>query len=230
MKARIRVTENASNKHDYYDFRVQRNISMPNRLQRLLYTAGIFAPYLFLAAVFNAAARACVNIDIGVAVPRLLYLSIVSGIMSLSGIERAVVLVALALLIYHCLFLWTALNRFTVMDFRAENVPSESDNGPGVFLCTYLLPVASWALDLFVKGIQYLPLILIAGILMFFYFAHSNEVPVSPAYMLLRYHFHTVTSKSGKTYTLMSRRKHYRNSGQIRRVIRLFDNLLIDVT
>ena len=187
---------------------------MPNKLQRLLYTAGIFAPYLFLAAVFNAAARACVNIDIGVAVPRLLYLSIVSGIMSLSGIERAVVLVALALLIYHCLFLWTALNRFTVMDFRAEKVPSESDNSPGVFLCTYLLPVASWALDLLVKGIQYLTLILIAGILMFFYFAH----------------FHTVTSKSGKTYTLMSRRKHYRNSGQIRRVIRLFDNLLIDVT
>ena len=203
---------------------------MPNRFQRLLYTAGIFAPYLFLAAVFNAAARACVNSDIGVAVPRLLLAAVTSVIENISVAEMAVILVALVLLIYHCSFLWIVLKRFTVMDFRAEDVPRENDNSLPLLGVTYFLPFVFWILNYFVKGIQYLPLILIAGILVFFYFAHSNEVPVSPAYMLLRYHFHTVTSKSGKTYTLMSRRKHYRNSGQIRRVIRLFDNLLIDVT
>ena len=203
---------------------------MPNRLQRLLYTAGIFAPYLLLAVIFNAAARACVSIDIGVAVPWLLLAAITSVIANISAAEMTVILVAMALLIYHGIFLMLALNRFTIMDFRAEDVPRENDNSLSLLGVTYFLPLVFWILDYFVKGIQYLPLILIAGILMFFYFAHSNEVPVSPAYMLLRHHFHTVTSKSGKTFTLMSRRKHYRNSSQVRRVIRLFDNLLIDVT
>ena len=203
---------------------------MPNKLQRLLYTAGIFAPYLLLAAVFNAAARACVNIDTGVALLRLLRVAITSVIANISGAERSVLLAAIALLIYHGIFLMLVLNRFTIMDFRAEDVPRENDNGLPLLGVTYFLPFVFWLLDYCVKGIQYLPLILIAGILMFFYFAHSNEVPVSPVYMLLGYHFHTVTSKSGKDFILMSKKKHYRNSGQIKRVIRLFDNLLIDVT
>ena len=171
---------------------------MINRLQRLLYTAGILAPYLVIAAIFSAANRTKVIGNTGTLSIQLFYIAITSVMANLSGAEKTVILVAIVLLIYHCVFLRIILKKLSGMDFQTEDVPMENDNTLIALSFTYLLPVISWVRDSFVKGIQYLPLILTAGILTFLYSVHSNEVPGSPIYTLFGYHFHIVTSKSKK--------------------------------
>ena len=97
----------------------------------------------------------------------------------------------------------------------------------------YLLPVIEWIVT---KGIFDIDerangyFLLVTGVIAVVVSLIVNKSYGSPVYMMAGYHFHTVQTENSKTYILMSRKKHFRNKNQVRRVNRLFEDFLIDAT
>ena len=119
------------------------------------------------------------------------------------------------------------------MDFFPEATPEENDDFAKGLGVTYFLPIIEWIIT---KGIYNVDerisgyFLLAIGVIAVLISLIVNKSYGSPVYMLAGYHFHTVGTEASKTYILMSKKKHFRNKNQVRRVVRLFEDFLIDVT
>ena len=141
--------------------------------------------------------------------------------------------VSIIILIYHWQFIKAAIKKIAPMDFFPESTPEENDDFAKGLGAAYFFPLIEWIVtenifdvDEWVSGC----FLLVIGICAVIVSLVANKSYGSPVYMLSGYHFHTIQTENSKTYVLMSKKKHFRNKEQVHRVIRLFEDLLIDVT
>ncbi|MCI8504993.1 MAG: hypothetical protein HFI67_02245 [Lachnospiraceae bacterium] len=178
---------------------------MNSKFQKFLYTYGIVSPLIVIAISFYwYKSKVILNWQIIVL--------IISG----------------GFFIYHWHFIKIVTKKLPLMDFRASETPEENDSFAWGFLGTYFAPIIEWLLDFVPAKLPEIPYSLLIAIIAFWVALTSNKTYGSPIYFIRGYHFHYVKSESGKTFVLMSKKKHYRSEKQIKRIIRLFENLLID--
>ena len=126
-----------------------------------------------------------------------------------------------------------SLRNLSRMDFHASSTPEEKDEFALGLGAAYLLPIIEWIVteNIFDNDEQISMWFLLAiGIIAFFICLFANKSYGSPVYWLMGYHFHNVQFEGGKPYVLMSKTRSFRNKRQIKRVIRLFEDFLIDVS
>lgn len=175
-------------------------------LQKVLYAYGITSP-LIIAAMLLSWYKSNV----------ILYWQII--VLTISGLA----------LIYHWFFITIVTKKLSKEDFRATGTPEEKDSFAWSFLATYVAPIIELSLSFSSINLPKFPYSLFLAAIAFVVALVSNQAYGSPIYLIQGYHFHTVESESGKNFVLMSKRKNYRNSKQLRTVIVLFENLLIEV-
>lgn len=182
---------------------------MINAFQRFLYILGTISPYGIIT-----------SICFGVRVAHSLYILII-------------LILSVLLLIYHIFFLRLSFNNLPCMDFYANEAPKENDEFAKGFGFVYLIPIIEWILTKNVFDVSERSsgwFLLIIGCFAFLISLFSNKSYGSPVYLIMGYHFHTIQADGSKSYVLMSRVKHFRNKKQVRRTIRLFEDLLIDAS
>lgn len=214
---------------------------MINTFQRLLYIFGTISPYAIITSIcyggrisYSVYAK-CIDesneINVN-AVPTKCQ-KIYAIISAVPGYVWIIIAVSAILLIYHIIFLKFSLNNLTQMDFHANKSPEENDGFAKGLGFVYLLPIIEWILTEKIFNVSEQAsgcFLFIIGIIAFFVSLFANKSYGSPVYWIMGYHFHTIQADKSKSYILMSRKKHFRNKDQVKRTIRLFEDLLIDVS
>ena len=214
---------------------------MLNIFQRLLYILGTISPYAIITSIcyggrisYSVYAKWIeksneINAN---AIPiKSQKISVI--ILAVPEYVWIIIAVSAILLIYHILFLKISLNSLPQMDFHANKSPEENDGFAKGLGFIYLLPIIEWILTEKIFNVSEQAsgwFLLIIGILAFFISLFANKSYDSPVYWIMGYHFHTIQTDKSKSYVLMSRKKHFRNKDQVKRIIRLFEDLLINVS
>ena len=209
-----------------------------NSVQRFLYVLGTVSPYALVASL-------CYGLQVA-ADYFAKWAAVQPANQVISSVERLKILIegvpavswilavlSVMLIMYHVMFLNIVLKKLSPMDFLPESTPEENDGFAKGLGVTYVLPIIEWlitknifAIDERTSGV----FLLIIGICAVIVSLFANKSYGSPVYLIAGYHFHIVRTATSKSYILMSKRKNYRNKGQVKRVVRLFEDLLIDVT
>lgn len=214
---------------------------MINTFQRLLYILGTISPYAIITSIcyggrisYSVYAKwieESNEINVNAVSTKCQKISVI--ISAVPGYVWIIIAVSAILLIYHILFLKISLNNLPQMDFHANKSPEENDGFAKGLGFVYLLPIIEWILTEKIFNVSEQAsgwFLLIIGILAFFVSLFENKSYGSPVYWIMGYHFHTIQADKSKSYVLMSRIKHFRNKDQVKRTIRLFEDLLIDVS
>lgn len=141
--------------------------------------------------------------------------------------------VSVICLIYHWFFIKIVIKKAAPMDFFPESTPEENDDFAKGLGVAYFLPLIEWIVTKNILDVNESVsgcFLLLIGVFAVVISLIANKSYGSPLYMLAGYHFHTIQTENSKSYVLMSKKKHFRNRTQVYRVIRLFEDLLIDVT
>lgn len=214
---------------------------MINSFQRILYVLGTISPYSIIASI-SLAARISISeyqkwIDAWTKVNTNSSVTLKQQIVVLRSSIPChiwiIIKLSIVILIYHIMFLKISLRNLSRMDFHASSTPEEKDEFALGLGAAYLLPIIEWIVteNIFDKDEQISMWFLLAiGIIAFFICLFANKSYGSPVYWLMGYHFHNVQFEGGKPYVLMSKTRSFRNKRQIKRVIRLFEDFLIDVS
>ncbi len=214
---------------------------MINGFQRMLYILGTISPYTIIASICLGirishseyknwlCEWAEANHDLSVTFKQQMTVvcSAIPYYIWFSLIFSTVVL------IYHILFLKISLRNLPQMDFYASGAPEENDGFAQGLGAAYLFPIIEWSItaNIFDYEEQVSVWFLFGvGVAAFLIGLFANKSYGSPVYWIMGYHFHTVQTEGSKPYILMSKTKHFRNQNQVKRVIRLFEDLLIDVS
>ena len=214
---------------------------MINKFQKMLYFLGVISPYNIILSI-------CLSI-------RIFYFEYLNwsaeqnkmSLCNLMDLEDIVALAFLSIpfymwivialliliLIYHVLFLKISICNLAKIDFQASNTPEENDKFAQCLSVTYLIPILELIVTTNIfENNEKIRICFLFGIslLEFLICMFSNKTYGSPVYLGIGYHFHTVQIDGGKSYILMSKTKHFRNKSQVKKVIRLFEDLLVDVS
>ena len=130
-------------------------------------------------------------------------------------------------------FIKIVIKKAAPMDFFPESTPEENDDFAKGLGVAYFLPLIEWIVTKNILDVNESVsgcFLLLIGVFAVVISLIANKSYGSPLYMLAGYHFHTIQTENSKSYVLMSKKKHFRNRTQVYRVIRLFEDLLIDVT
>lgn len=211
---------------------------MINSIQKILYILGTISPYSMIASACyggQVSVNRCKQwfVDMEVSERAINNEEILNCfITSAPFVSWLFIAISAILLVYHLCFLRIANKRLAPMDFFPEATPEENDDFAKGLGVTYFLPIIEWIIT---KGIYNVDertngyFLLEIGVIAVLISLVVNKSYGSPVYMLVGYHFHTVETEASKTYILMSKKKHFRNKNQVRRVVRLFEDFLIDV-
>lgn len=211
---------------------------MINVFQRLLYILGTLSPYTIITSLcyggrisYSAYEKWVEERNVNAVPTKCQKISFI--ISEVPEYVWIIIAVSVIFLIYHILFLKISLCNLSSMDFHANNTPEESDDFAKGLGFVYLIPIIEWILTEKIFDINEQAsgwFLFIIGSLAFGVSIFANKTYGSPVYWIIGYHFHIIQADKSKPYVLMSRRKHYRNKNQVKRTIRLFENLLIDVS
>lgn len=214
---------------------------MINAFQRLLYILGTISPYAIITSIcyggsisysiYTKWIEASNEISVNEVPTKCQKISVI--ISAVPGCVWIIIAVSAIVLIYHILFLRISLNNLPQMDFHANKSPEENDRFAKGLGFVYFLPIIEWILTENIFNVSEQAsgwFLFIIGVLAFFVSLFANKSYGSPVYWIMGYHFHTIQADESKSYVLMSRIKHFRNKEQVKRTIRLFEDLLIDVS
>lgn len=214
---------------------------MINGFQRTLYVLGTISPYTIISSIclgirisyseYQKWLCEWTKVNINLSIPCKQQIVVIGS--SIPCYIYVAIILSISALIYHILFLKISLRNLSEMDFRASGAPEENDGFAQGLGAVYLLPVLEWIItaNIFDYGEQTsVCFLFFMGIVAFLICLFANKTYGSPVYWIMGYHYHTVQAEGSKPYILMSKTKHFRNKNQVKRVIRLFENLLIDVS
>lgn len=175
---------------------------MINGIQKLMYRLGIISPIVIISILIRA-----------------------YRIHKMTNKMWVVLAAGIICLLYHLLFIKLVSTKIPAMDFMPDTTPQEDDLTLLEITITYALPFGEWLFDIYVKDLPsyVVPGILCIGLLLILSLM-NNTVP-SPMYCLVGYHYHMVES-AGKTYRIMTRKKSFRNTRKVKRVKRIFEDML----
>jgi hypothetical protein len=139
-----------------------------------------------------------------------------------------VIAIGVLLLFYHYVFLLLSFKRLARYDFNPSSVPEENDKVVLELAFSYFIPLLEWLIDDKLVAIPKLLVPIATCLIVLIILCNINNTAPSPLYLIIGYHFHTVES-DGKTYTIISRRRHYRNTKNISGVKKIFDDMFIVV-
>lgn len=176
---------------------------MINRLQKSLYRLGILSPIIIINFVLEFVNRKDISI------------------LSLSCLFAGIVL-----LVYHIIFIFVVNKKMPIINFKADSVPAEHDFRLVEIIISYAIPFIQYLDGL--KNTNINAWMIVGICVIFVILTIVNKTCPSPVYLFLGYHYHTLES-NGRNYTVISKRKNYRNLKEIRGVKRIFEDLLIIV-
>lgn len=176
---------------------------MINGIQKMMYRLGIISPIVIISILIRAYRIHKIT--------NKMWIVLGGGIICL---------------LYHLFFIKLVSIKIPAMDFVPSTTPQEDDLTLLEITVTYVIPFGEWLFDIYVKELPscVVPGILCLGLLIILSLM-NNTVP-SPTYWLMGYHYHTIES-AGKKYRIMARRKSFRNSRKVKRVQRIFEDMLL---
>lgn len=159
------------------------------------------------------------------AAPMLVVFSIAWYIKESSCITSVVALmIALILAIIAALILHTMKKKLAILHLQVKKV-SQNDRCVIGYAISYLLPFASIAFD------KYNPYFFLGiSAVVFACMLAANTPTANPLVFLLRYHFYDVETENGIGNYLVISKRAIRNKDELKKVIRVTEYFLIDVT
>lgn len=176
------------------------NGCMINKLQKALWILSSGAPML---ATFSIA----------------WYITKSTDMISLFFIAISVILIIIAIAIFHSI-----KTRLSILELRAKKV-TQNDKCILAYIVSYLLPFASIAFD------KYNPYLFIGIATLVFITALLAHTPTAnPLLFLVGYHFYDVETENGIGNYLVISKRNIRNKNELKKIIRVTEYLLIDVS
>lgn len=176
---------------------------MINWLQKSLYRLGVLSPILIINFVLGFINRKDTSV-----------------------LSLACLFFGILLLMYHVAFIFVVNRKLPDIQFYADTVPDEHDFHLVEIFVSYAIPFIQFVGEL--KNTNINVWMLGGTVVLFLIITVVNKTCPSPVYLFLGYHYYTVES-NGKNYTVLSKRRNYRNRNKIKKVKRIFEDLLIIV-